>query len=146
MALPLDHLDLLDSPVEAAAGVPLSLPIGDIDEDPAQPRHEFDSASLADLAETIRQRGVRQPISVRRHPAEPHRWMLNFGARRLRASKLAGKAEIPAFVDEGANDYDQVIENEQRDGLKPFELALFIKEAPRRERHAGRDCAPIEQE
>lgn len=127
MALPLDHLDLLDVPIDAVGGVPLSLPIADIDEDPAQPRHEFDDASLAELADTIRQRGVRQPISVRRHPAQPDRWMLNFGARRLRASKLAGKSEIPAFVDETADDYDQVIENEQREGLKALDLALFIE-------------------
>lgn len=49
------------------------------------------------------------------------------GARRLRASRLAGKTQIPAFVDETANSYDQVIENEQREGLRPVKLALFIQ-------------------
>jgi ParB family chromosome partitioning protein len=53
--------------------------------------------------------------------------MLNFGARRLRASKLAGKFDIPAFIDKTADSYDQVIENEQREGLKPLELALFVQ-------------------
>jgi len=53
--------------------------------------------------------------------------MLNFGARRLRASKLVGKFDIPAFVDKTADSYDQVIENEQREGLKPLELALFVQ-------------------
>ena len=53
--------------------------------------------------------------------------MLNFGARRLRASKLVGKFDIPAFVDKTADSYDQVIENEQRGGLKPLELALFVQ-------------------
>ena len=53
--------------------------------------------------------------------------MLNFGARRLRASKLAGKTEIPAFVDPMADTYDQVIENEQRESLKSLELALFVQ-------------------
>ena len=62
------------------------------------------------------------------HPHQPGRWLLNFGARRLRASKLAGKTEIPAFIDETADSYDQVIENEQREGLKPLELALFIQQ------------------
>jgi ParB family chromosome partitioning protein len=70
---------------------------------------------------------VLQAISVRRHPDRENRWILNFGARRLRASKLAGRSQIPAFVNETANSYDQVIENEQREGLKPLELALFIQ-------------------
>lgn len=107
-------------------GAPLSLPVTMIDEDPDQPRTEFDEQSLGELAATIAERGVRQPISVRSHPGQPGRWMLNFGARRLRASKLAGRAVIPAFVDETADTYDQVVENEQRQGLQPLELALFI--------------------
>lgn len=108
-------------------GSPMSLAVALIDEDPAQPRTEFEEQSLRELAATIGDRGVRQPISVRTHPSRPGRWMLNFGARRLRATKLAGKADIPAFVDETADTYDQVIENEQRQGLQPLELALFIQ-------------------
>ena len=127
MTLPLDDLDLLAIPSDMPAGVPLQLRLDTIDEDPDQPRREFDPERLAELAETIRERGVRQAVSVRRHPAQPDRWMLNFGARRLRASKLAGKDEIPAFVDPTADSYDQVIENEQREGLRPLELALFVQ-------------------
>ena len=127
MALPLDQLDLLATPDDLLAGAPLQLPIDAIEEDPDQPRQEFDPEGLAELAETIKERGVRQPISVRRHPEKPDRWMLNFGARRLRASKLIGKLDIPAFVDNTADSYDQVIENEQREGLKPLELALFVQ-------------------
>ncbi len=127
MTLPLDDLDLLATPGDLPAGAPLQLRIDTIDEDPDQPRSEFDPERLAELAETIKARGVRQAVSVRRHPAQPDRWMLNFGARRLRASKLAGKEEIPAFVDNAADSYDQVIENEQREGLKPLELALFVQ-------------------
>lgn len=127
MALPLDHLDLLDEPVAPSVGTPLTLRLDDIDEDPAQPRREFDETRLTELAETIRQRGVLQAISVRPHPRAAGRWMLNYGARRLRASKLACKEDIPAFIDHAADDYDQVIENEQREGLTPLELALFVK-------------------
>lgn len=127
MALPLDHLELLDEPVAASTGAPRLIPLTDIDEDPEQPRQEFDEGRLAGLAETIRQRGVLQAISVRPHPGAAGRWMLNYGARRLRACKLAGKADIPAFVDRAADDYAQVIENEQREGLTPLELALFVK-------------------
>jgi ParB family chromosome partitioning protein len=110
-----------------AAGVPLFLPVEDIDEDPDQPRKEFDEEALRGLAATIAAVGVRQPVSVRPHPKDPGRWILNFGARRLRASKMAGKGTIPAFEDRAAGSYDQVIENEQREGLKPLEIALFIQ-------------------
>ena len=122
-------LDALQQPVQAAApdGAPMLLPLDDIDEDPLQPRCEFDAQALQQLADSIALRGVLQAISVRRHPDKPERWILNFGARRLRASKLAGQTQIPACVNEAATSYDQVIENEQREGLKPLELSLFVQ-------------------
>jgi ParB family chromosome partitioning protein len=123
----LEGLDLLGTRPAPQDGAPMQLPVDAIDEDPGQPRFEFDEESLHELAATIRERGVRQPISVRPSPAAEGRWLLNFGARRLRASKLAGRSDIPAFVDVSADSYDQVIENEQREGLKPLELALFIQ-------------------
>ena len=61
----------------------------------------------------LRTRVVRQPISVRSHPVAVGRWILNFGARRLRASRLAGKTTIPAYVDDTSDSFDQVIENLQ---------------------------------
>ena len=127
MRLQLDDLAALDAPTPDADGRPMLLPLDDIDEDPEQPRHEFDANGLLELAATIRDRGVRQPISVRPNPQQPGRWVLNFGARRLRASKLAGLTEIPAFIDTTADNYDQVIENEQREGLKPLEIELFVQ-------------------
>ena len=125
MSLRLEDLSMPEP--QSEAGQPMLLPLADIDEDPLQPRAEFDAATLRELADTIASRGVRQPISVRRHPEAPGRWMLNFGARRLRASALAGLDTIPAFLDGTADSYDQVIENEQREGLNPMELALFVK-------------------
>jgi ParB family transcriptional regulator, chromosome partitioning protein len=127
MPLQLDDLAALDAPSTTSSGQPLLLPVSDIDEDPDQPRREFDTNALHELAETIRERGVRQPISVRPNLQAAGRWVLNFGARRLRASRLAGTETIPAFVDTTADSYDQVIENEQREGLKPLELALFVQ-------------------
>ena len=127
MPLQLDDLAALDAPSPTSNGQPLLLPVPNIDEDPEQPRHEFDTNALQELADTIRERGVRQPISVRPNLQQAGRWTLNFGARRLRASKLAGLETIPAFIDTTADSYDQVIENEQREGLKPLELALFIQ-------------------
>jgi len=127
MALQLDLLGGQEAPEVRRGGEPLLLPVESVDEHPEQPRLEFDAEALRELADTIAERGVRQPISVRRHPVESGRWILNFGARRLRASRLAGRSEIPAYVDETADTYDQVIENEQREGLKPLELAIFIQ-------------------
>lgn len=127
MPLQLDDLAALDAPAPDASGQPLMLAIDAIDEDAEQPRQEFDGNALQELANTIRERGVRQPISVRADLQRPGRWTLNFGARRLRAARLAGLVQIPAFVDASADSYDQVIENEQREGLKPLELALFVQ-------------------
>ena len=119
-------LDALNE-VAASAGTPLLLALDTIDEDPSQPRVEFEPQALQQLADTIAERGVRQPISVRTHPERSGRWLLNFGARRLRAARLAGRTEIPAFVDETADTFDQVMENEQRENLQPLELALFVQ-------------------
>jgi ParB family chromosome partitioning protein len=126
MPLQLDDLAALDAPAPEASGQPLMLAIDVIDEDPDQPRREFDADALQELADTIRERGLRQPVSVRPNPERPGCWILNFGARRLRAARLAGLTQIPAFVDTTADHYDQVIENEQREGLKPLEMALFV--------------------
>ena len=127
MALSLDDLNLLPSTGAGESGTPMRIALDAIDEDTAQPRQEFDDQSLAELAETIKDRGVRQPVSVRPHPMQPGRWILNFGARRLRASRLAEMDDIPAFVDHTANSVDQFIENEQRKGLTPLEIALFVQ-------------------
>lgn len=108
-------------------GRPLHIPVKDIDEDPDQPRQEFDAASMEELEQSVRIHGVKTPISIRPHPTEQKRWILNFGARRLRASRAVGKTTIPAFIDRSHTDYQQVIENLQREDLKPRELAMFIK-------------------
>ncbi|MGY0193828.1 ParB/RepB/Spo0J family partition protein [Leptothrix sp. BB-4] len=127
MTLHLADLAALDAPAPHTSGTPLMVDLDAIDEDPEQPRREFDEGSLQELAETIRARGVRQPVSVRPSTNPPGRWVLNFGARRLRAARLAGLLQIPVFVDTTADRYDQVIENEQREGLRPLELAMFVQ-------------------
>ena len=109
---------------------PQELPLQLIDEDENQPRHAdnpgFSLKSLGELAMTIRDRGVKSPISVREHPRVEGRFIINHGARRYRASKLADKDTIPAFVDNDYNEADQVVENLQRNELTPREIADFI--------------------
>lgn len=127
-----DLSSLLSSPtpgVQTATG-PEHLSLNLIDEDPHQPRSEsnpgFSHDSLEELAATIRQRGVKSPISVRENPDKPGHYIINHGARRYRASRLAKKDSIPAFIDNDYNEADQVIENLQRNELTAREIADFI--------------------
>lgn len=117
-------------PESAGSGGPLMLSLDLIDEDPAQPRaHDnpgFSPPSIAELASTIALRGVKSPVSVRKNPTVPGRYIINHGARRYRASKVAGKAEIPSFIDDDYSQVDQVIENLQRNELTAREIANWI--------------------
>jgi len=126
-----DLSDLLNQPVmDGKTNGPLQLSLDLIDEDPNQPRHAdnpgFSKESLAELAETIEDRGVKSPISVREHPKIEGRYIINHGARRYRASRIAGKDSIPAFIDNDYSEADQVIENLQRNELTAREIADFI--------------------
>lgn len=107
-------------------GEVLHLPLADIDEDPGQPRTVFAEEELALLAASIRAHGLVQPVVVR--PAVDGRHRLAFGARRLRAARLAGLAEIPAVIRrEGDGDFAaQVIENQHRAPLSNSDLAAAI--------------------
>lgn len=92
---------------------------------PYQPRTTFDKEALADLAQSIGELGIIQPITVRK--ISDGSYQLVSGERRLRASKLAKLESIPAFVRE-ANDQESLemalVENIQREDLDPIEIAL----------------------
>jgi len=109
-------------------GIVLSLPLTNIIEDPTQPRTEFDVEELTKLSEDIARRGVQAPIAVR--PAVDGIYQIIHGARRFRASGLAGLPTIPAIVqadEEAFDDYSQVLENTQRDNLTALDIARFIQ-------------------
>lgn len=118
--------NLVQQPPAAAKGKPLVLPLDAIEEDPDQPRREFDPEALQELADSISAKGVKSPISVRPHPTAADRYIINHGARRWRASKLAGKTEIPVFIDENHDDIDQLAENIQRENLSTREIVDAI--------------------
>lgn len=104
------------------------LSISEIVRNPNQPRKTFDEDKLAELADSIRQNGVLQPILVRR---KGQKYEIVAGERRYQASKLAGLNEIPAVVRE--IDDDKVfqlalIENLQRSDLSPIEEAKGYKQ------------------
>jgi ParB family chromosome partitioning protein len=104
-----------------------TIKISDIATNPYQPRTEFDQVALNELAESIRVQGLIQPITVR---AADGKYQLISGERRLRASKLAGLTEIPAYVRQ-ANDQQMLemalIENIQRENLNAIEVALSFQ-------------------
>ena len=104
------------------------IPLHAIEINPFQPRVEFDDAALADLSGSIAIHGVIQPVTVRR--LDNNKFQLISGERRLRASKLAGLKEIPAFIRE-ANDQEMLeialIENIQREDLNSMEIAINFK-------------------
>lgn len=128
MALDLSFKDLADVAEDGMSdGRPLKVALDLIDEDPDQPRREFPEDELQQLASSIRIDGILQPIVVR-DSEQAGRFVIVMGARRYRAAKIAELAEAPVFVqdDAEASPYAQMVENIQRDDLKPSEIARFI--------------------
>ncbi|MBR1799262.1 MAG: ParB/RepB/Spo0J family partition protein [Bacteroidales bacterium] len=105
-----------------------SIPIDKIGANPFQPRKEFDEQALADLAQSIKHQGVITPVTVRKMPDGTYQ--LVAGERRLRASKMAGLTELPAYV-RTATDMQMMemalVENVQRENLNAIEVALAYK-------------------
>lgn len=106
------------------AGRLRDVPIADIRPNPAQPRRRFDESALEALADSIRERGVLQPVIVR--PIEGG-YELVAGERRWRAAQIAGEASIPALVDDALDEAGSLelalIENIVREDLSPIEQA-----------------------
>jgi ParB family chromosome partitioning protein len=120
-------LEALRSQAAVPAGEPLQLPIDRVLEDPNQPRRRFDPEAQKELEDSVRQIGIKSPLSVRSAAADGT-YLLNFGARRLRAARAAGLATVPAFIDDNHDEFAQVVENEQRDNLTTMDLARFVGE------------------
>ena len=106
------------------------IPLDQIGANPNQPRKTFSDSELAELAASIREKGVLQPILLRTVAGQPYLYEIVAGERRFRASKLAGKTEIPALIktlsDENAMEI-ALIENVQRENLNPIEEANAYK-------------------
>ena len=112
---------------DANAGKPLLVSVSHLLEDVNNPRTEFLDAEIEELAADIQQRGILQPIVV--HPADgAGRYLIHFGAKRLRAAIRSGLHEVPVVVrDLPADHFAQVAENQKRHGLMPLDLARFIR-------------------
>ena len=102
----------------------VSVRIGDIDPNRDQPRKEFDSEALSELADSISQHGVLQPLLLRPMPTGGYRIVA--GERRWRAARMAGLTEVPAVIREMTDAEEMLfalIENLQREDLTPLEEA-----------------------
>lgn len=102
------------------------IPLAQIGVNPDQPRKTFTESELADLAASIREKGVLTPILLRTVQGRAHMYEIVAGERRYRASKMAGLNEIPAIIKNLADDNAMeiaLIENVQRENLNPIEEA-----------------------
>ena len=104
------------------------IPVDDIEANPKQPRHDFDEQSLHELASSVKRHDIIQPITVSKLPTGKFR--LISGERRLRAARMAGLKDIPAYVRQ-ANDQQllelALLENLQREDLNAMEISLSYK-------------------
>ncbi len=115
------------APENAPARADLMVPIEKVSANPDQPRRSFDKQQLEDLANSIREKGIIQPLIVRTHPKRRAEFEIVAGERRWRAAQMAKLHEVPVIVKE----FDDtevlevaIIENVQRADLNPVEEAL----------------------
>lgn len=117
-----------DTTLQAQTGGSVNLPISQVEPGLNQPRKHFDEEALADLAESIRQHGMLQPLTVRRLASGYYQIIA--GERRWRAARQAGLEEVPAIIIE-ADDRKVMelglIENLQREDLNPMEEAAGFR-------------------
>jgi ParB family transcriptional regulator, chromosome partitioning protein len=110
----------------------LDLPLEAVHADGKQPRHHFDEVSLDELASSIREHGLLQPVLVR--ASGEGRYALVAGERRLRACRTLGLERIPAILTDGDPEHVALVENLQRQDLAPLEEAEALERL--RDRHA----------
>lgn len=122
-----NNSSVTDNP-SAALGSISHIKVNQVEVNPFQPRFEFDEDALRELSESIQIQGLIQPITVRQMGHD--QFQLISGERRLRASKMAGLKEIPAYI-RTADDQQMLemalIENIQRENLNAIEVALSFQ-------------------
>ena len=120
----LQGFESADAPVQPGSGVTNMLPIDQIAPNPNQPRKSFSEESLQELADSVRSRGILQPILVEQ--VDDGSYMIIAGERRYRAARRAGLAEVPVIVRSFTEEEKleiALIENIQREDLNPIEEA-----------------------
>ncbi|MFN3613017.1 MAG: ParB/RepB/Spo0J family partition protein [Rubrimonas sp.] len=121
-----------------------SAPVAHIRPNPNQPRKRFDQAELEALAESVRAKGVVQPLIVRPDPDQPGHWQIVAGERRWRAAQLAQLHDVPIVVRE-LDDVEVleigILENVQRADLNPIEEAAGYAQLVQRFGHTQEKLA-----
>jgi ParB family chromosome partitioning protein len=117
------------------------VPVSAIRRNPDQPRKSFDPQRLAELAVSIRERGLLQPVVLRRH--EDGNYLLMAGERRLRAAELAGVVTVPALVRDDDPLEVGLIENLQREDLSPLEEADALSRLVERRGYTHKTLADL---
>lgn len=123
----LDAIFIDNEPEESNSAI--TLKISEIEPNKSQPRREFDENALAELADSIAQHGVLQPLLVR--PIADGGYQIVAGERRWRASRMAGLTEVPVVIRELTDSETMelaLIENLQREDLSPVEEAMGYKQ------------------
>lgn len=118
----------IESPIGHIAGDISLVPVSLIEANPFQPRQDFTPDALIELAQSIKELGLIQPITVRRISAK--KYQIISGERRFRASQMAGLEEVPVYV-RAADDQGMLemalVENIQRENLNAIEVAISFK-------------------
>lgn len=116
-----------DTPARGSSAIS-NIPLSQISPNPEQPRTTFDEEALAELATSIRELGIIQPLSLRK--TGPDSYQIIAGERRFRAARIAGLDAVPAYI-RTANETEltemALIENIQREDLNAIEIALTFK-------------------
>lgn len=124
----LDSLLKMDDVPARGSSAINDIPLDSIKPNPDQPRRSFDEEALAELASSIKELGIIQPLSLRK--VSPTEYQIIAGERRFRAARLAGLQSVPAYI-RTANDAEltemALIENIQREDLNAIEIALTFK-------------------
>lgn len=124
----LDSLIPMDDVPARGSSAINNIPLDRITPNPDQPRTTFDEEALAELAASIRELGIIQPLSLRKTGADTYQIIA--GERRFRAARMAGLSDVPAYI-RTANEAEltemALIENIQREDLNAIEIALTFK-------------------
>jgi ParB family chromosome partitioning protein len=110
---------------------------------PDQPRRAFNHESIQELASSIDQHGLIQPIAVVRDPDNPDGFIVVAGERRFRAFQLLERETIPAIMTTGAADEIALIENIQRENLHPLDEALALAKLMERHHYTQDDVSQV---